>query len=144
MKRKILSVLLALCMVLGMLPGTAQATEAEIVSSGNCGNNVTWTLDEAGTLTISGTGDMGNYSSAPWYTLNDSIKSVIIHDNVTSIGSYAFHDCSNLTSITIPNSVTSIEPYAFSGWSGLTSITIPDWVMSIINMSIYRCSVLTR
>ena len=51
---------------------------------------------------------------------------------VTSIGAYAFSDCSGLTSVTIPDSVTSIGFYAFSGCSGLTNVTIPDSVTSIL------------
>jgi len=50
----------------------------------------------------------------------------IIPNNVTSIGSYAFYDCSGLTSITIPNSVTSIGNYAFSYCSGLTSVSVEN------------------
>ena len=62
---------------------------------------------------------------------------------VTSIGIYAFEDCSGLTNITIPDSVTSIGEYAFSGCSGLTSITIPDSVTSIGDDAFYGCSGLT-
>ena len=51
--------------------------------------------------------------------------------SVTSIGSYAFQNCSGLTSVTIPNSVTSIGDYAFQNCSGLTSIMIPNSVTSI-------------
>jgi hypothetical protein len=45
---------------------------------------------------------------------------------VTSIGSYAFRDCSSLTSITLPDGVTSIVYYAFYDCSSLTSITLPE------------------
>ena len=58
-------------------------------------------------------------------------KNTVIPNSVTSIGSYAFYGCSNLTPITIPNSVTSIGDRAFSHCSGLTSITIPNSVTSI-------------
>ena len=71
-------------------------------------------------------------------------NSVIPNDgSVTSIGEYAFYNCSGLTSITIPDSVTSIGEYAFSGCSGLTSITIPDSVTSIGEGAFYGCSGLT-
>ena len=63
--------------------------------------------------------------------------------SVTSIGDYAFCNCTGLTSVTIPNSVTSIGHYAFSGCTGLTSVTIPNSVTSIESCAFYGCSGLT-
>ena len=113
--------------------------------SGTCGTNLTWTLDtESGILTISGTGAMTNYitsySNVPWYSSRTSIKTVIIEDDVTSIGYWAFHDCSSLTYVKIGNSVTSIEGDAFCDCVSLTSITIPNSVTSIGNSAFYGCS----
>lgn len=68
---------------------------------------------------------------------------VVIPDSVTSIGEYAFYDCSRLTSIVIPNSVTSIGEYAFEDCSGLTSIIILDSVTSIGDFAFCGCSGLT-
>lgn len=68
-------------------------------NSGTCGTNLTWTLDSAGTLTISGTGAMDNYyydesktpwSDCPWHEYRSAVRKVIIEDGVTSIGSDAF------------------------------------------------------
>ena len=71
------------------------------------------------------------------------LTSITIPDSVTSIGDFAFYNCSGLTSITIADSVTSIGIYAFSGCIGLTSITIPDSVTSIGISAFYNCSGLT-
>ena len=69
----------------------------------------------------------------------DVITSDMI-DGYTSIGEFAFYDCSSLASITIPDSVTSIEAYAFCRCSSITSITIPDSVTSIGERAFANCS----
>ena len=122
------------------------AVKAEAASSGTCGDNLTWTLDDDGTLTISGTGKMKDYSyssTAPWYSLHSRVKSVVINNGVTSIGDYSFDGCTSLTSITIPDSVTSIGDWTFSDCTSLTSITIPDSVTSIGWEAFHNCTKLT-
>ena len=150
MKRKIISVLLCVLLLASLLPMSAIA---DTTASGTCGDNLTWTLDGDGTLTISGTGAMENYdlisdngsykTSAPWGECYSSITSVVINDGITSIGGYAFRGCSSLTSVTIPHGVTSIGDSAFSGCSSLTSVTIPDSVTSIGYYAFSGCSSLT-
>ena len=106
---------------------------------------ITWTLSDDGTLTISGT-DMPNYNYpdyAPWYSQRDKIQKVVIGNGVTNIGNYAFYYCYRLTSVTIPNSVTCIGDYAFIGCSNLTSVTIPISVTSIGDYTFSGCSSLT-
>ena len=71
------------------------------------------------------------------------LTSVTIGESVTSIGNSAFRNCTSLTSITIPNSVTSIGEYAFYGCTGLTSVTIPDSVTSIGSCAFCNCTSLT-
>ena len=113
MKRK-LSILLILGLVLFIIPLTVHA---DAVSSGTCGENLTWTLDSTGLLTISGSGKMDQYSTSnqmqPWNSVRDSINEVIIKEGVTSIGTYSFYFCSNLQKITIPSTITTIEVPAF-------------------------------
>ncbi|MCQ2203876.1 MAG: leucine-rich repeat domain-containing protein [Bacteroidales bacterium] len=84
------------------------------------------------------------YYAGHLYINGEEVTDVVIPDGVTSIGDYAFYECSGLTSITIPNSVTSIGYRAFYGCRGLTTITIPDGVTSIGNSAFYDCSGLTR
>lgn len=113
-----------------------------IVASGTCGDNLTWKLDDEGTLTISGKGAMTewvNIDSAPWKTYSNTINKVVIQPGVTSIGKNAFSLCTNLESITIPKSVTSIGWGAFQGCSSLMSITIPESVTSIGEDAFYGC-----
>ena len=76
-------------------------------------------------------------------TLIAGCKNTIIPNSVTSIGYYAFHACSGLTSVTIPNSVTSIGEYTFYNCSSLTSVTIPNSVTSIGGTAFSNCSGLT-
>ena len=113
MRKRLLSFVLAVLMIVSILPATALA--ADIVDSGTCGAEVTWTLDSEGVLTISGTGAMKDYDpyKAPWYGSRSRVKSAVIADGVTSIGDYAFRDCYNLASVSIPDSVTSIGDSAF-------------------------------
>ena len=71
------------------------------------------------------------------------MTSLTLPSGVTSIGDYAFQDCSGLTSLTLPSGVTSIGICAFYDCSGLTSLTIPSSVTSIGDKAFYGCSELT-
>lgn len=139
MKKRMLVLVLALVMVLSLLPFGASA--AEIVDSGKCGKNVTWTLDSNGLVTISGTGAMADYDAydmteyrhngvvSPFMYAED-IYDVVIQDGVTSVGEKAFKGCRLLMGVTIPDSVTSIGLDAFFG-TELSSLELPDSVTSI-------------
>ena len=91
----------------------------------------------------------GGESSNPLYLAHhlylngEEIKDLVIPNSVTSIGDYAFWECSGLTSVTIPNSVTTIGDWAFRGCSGLTSVTIPNSVTSIGEGTFAYCKGLT-
>ena len=104
-----------------------------------CGENLTWSLNTSGVLTISGTGAMRNYNSSgtPW---GNNIKSVVIKNGVTSIGDYAFSGCSNLESVTIPESVTSIGTAAFSECISLKSISLPSKLTTIGASALRECT----
>lgn len=145
MKKRLLSILLVLLTALTLLPLGALADD-----SNKCGENLTWEFAD-GTLTISGTGDMYDYSEdylAPWSEHCVEITNVTISDGVTSIGSYAFcycsvksitlpfglkhigasafFNCPNIQQINIPDSVEHIDPYAFSFCKGLHTVQLPS------------------
>ena len=90
-----------------------------------------------------------NYYSNPLYYAHnlylngELVTDLVIPDNVTSIGNYAFYGCSSLTSVTIGSRVTSIGDFAFQYCNSLTSINIPDSVTSIGDSAFYDCSSLT-
>ena len=118
-----------------------------VVASGTCGDNLTWTLDDAGVLTISGEGKMWDWSkitSVPWFSRRESIQVVRIEESVTSIGKFAFNNCSALVSVTIPAGVTNIGDSAFCNCNSLTSVTIPEGVTGIGYRMFSHCSSLTN
>ena len=143
--KKIISLLLSLAMLLTITSGLNLTAYAD-VQTGKCGDNVTYSLDTStGVLTISGTGKMTDYhyyDSTPFYK-DTKIKVITIDFGVTSIGEYAFSNCTSLTSITIPSSVTSIGGGAFCWCTSLTSITIPSSVTSIGGGVFEYCTGLT-
>lgn len=127
--------------------GRNKVYAAEIVASGYCGSNVAWTLDEEGTLVISGSGRMDYSASGPkswhWDEYRMYILSVVIEEGVTSIGDYAFFGCSNLKSIKIPDTIRSIgKKDTFYKCESLTSVTIPEGVKSIGESTFDGCTCL--
>ena len=113
---------------------------ANAENSGTCGPNLKWLLTDNGVLVITGKGGMYDYSDynrSPWS--KSDIKRIIIGDGVTTIGEFAFNDCSALTSVNILNSVTTIKMQAFSNCSALTSVNIPNSVTTIGNYAFYYC-----
>ena len=126
------------------------ADNGDVIASGECGengDNLTWVLMGDGTLTISGSGEMKNYtgySDVPWYSERDKILSVVVEPGVTRIGDWAFYGCSSLTSVAIPKGVTSIGNLAFGSCSSLSSVTIPNGVTSIGSEAFINCSGLTN
>ena len=154
MKRKMLGMFLATVLMFGTFDVTygatientvtTQSTSTTIVKSGECGENVIYTLDSNGLLKISGSGNMNDYyiGNSPFY-LNKDIKEIVIGDGVTSIGMSVFDSCSSLTSIEIPVGVTRLKDFVFYGCSSLTSITIPEGLTSIDGGAFQNCSSLT-
>lgn len=119
-----------------------------MADGGLCGKNLMWWLEDNGTLTISGRGEMYDYSDdygndIPWHNNVEFINKIVIEQGVTSIGNGAFVDCESLTIVTIPDSVISIGEFAFSWCAKLTNVTIPDSVVMIGVDAFNYCTSLT-
>ena len=151
--KKVISLFLSLAMLLSIVSVVDFSAYAS-VETGKCGDNVTYSLDtETGVLTISGTGNMRDYTVKQYNSYifrntfldsNDQyVKKLIIDFGVTSIGEYSFYNCTRLESVTIPDSVTSIGSCAFSGCTSLTSVIIPNSVTSIGRYAFSGCANLT-
>ena len=157
--KRVVSMVLAFAMLIGMLPMTAWATEMDAID-GICGENLTWTFDESsGLLTISGTGDMDDYSwsqmydptsesseiwvtDAPWRDYYNAIKSIVIESDITSIGDGAFRGCSAVTSISLSNDVEALGEYSFMDCDGIIDIVIPKNVNTIGEAAFSDCNAL--
>lgn len=111
-------------------------------TSGTCGAdedgaNATWTLDENGVLTISGTGAIKGFSFS---SSSLSIKEVVVKEGITEIGRRTFQNCTQIQTVTLPESLTTLEEGTFLGCSGLKKITIPKNCETIGNHAFYYCS----
>ena len=150
MKKRLLSMILALSMMLTFLPLSVFAG----TTNGNYGSGVTWTLTQNNAdsnhptycLTISsdgiGTGKMTDAyteNGVPWHNVCTQITQVEVTAGVTSIGDHAFYGCSNLATVTLPEGITSIGEEAFRGCEGLTAIRIPSSVQAIGRYAFCEC-----
>ena len=114
---------------------------------GTCGKEVTWSLGDDGILTISGTGDMKNYtykSEMPWYKYISQIKNVVIKEGVTSIGDYVFYGMTGLTKVTIPKGITSVGAFAFKNCTSLDGVQLPTTLKKLGESAFFGCSSLTE
>ncbi len=165
-QKRILALLLMCVLVIACIPATV--AQAAVVAQGSCGDNVTWSL-EGGVLTLSGTGDMKNYSSEkqiPWADHRQQILEVTVAEGVTSVSAAAFYGCENLLRVVLADSVTTIGlaafmdckalrflklpaqlayigESAFSQCESLNAIRLPETLTWLGNSAFYRCYSLT-
>ena len=131
---------------------TPEPPLVEIIKSGKCGDNVNYTLDENGVLTISGNGPMWDFEvdvqtnicNTPWIDKCRTITSIVILNGLTTIGEFAFFDCIQLINVTIPDSMIKIGKWAFSHCANLKSVTIPSSVTEIERYAFSYCTALRR
>ena len=124
-----------------------------VVDQGTDGAGIKWALQEDGTLTIYGQGEIQNYkeeevngiSTAPWAEyLNRDVKKIVISNSITSIGEFAFFGCFVLKEVIIPNSVTKIGQNAFERCESLTELVIPNSITEIEKGTFANCNSLVK
>ena len=128
-KRLLSLMLAALCIGLGLLGMEAQAAE-----SGTFGSGLSWSLTDEGVLTVSGVGEMPDFTALrqiPWNEQQEKVRAVIVEDGITDLGKNAFIYCSNLAEISLASSVNSIGDYSFYGCSSLEKVEIPGGVETL-------------
>ena len=112
--------------------------------TGTCGEGMNWTLEE-GTLTVSGNGPMEDYvqGGAPWQGSKDAITKVVLSGNVTTVGSYAFQDCDNITEVDFGFALHTLGEHSFEDCDGLTSIHLPSTFRIFGENCLHSCKNLT-
>ena len=148
MKRKLLCLLLAACMLLslGAAPASAAAPRRHSVTATvapMAEDDFTWVVED-GVLTISGQGSLITYAYKPWSDYISQITTIVVEDGITSIGNKVFSGHENVTSITIADSVTEIGENAFYGCSSLMDVKLPANLTSLGANSFTRCTFLTE
>ena len=158
MKKRMLSLLLALVMVLVLVPTVALAEDTPAMS-GTCGasgneNNVKWELTDVDgdgkyTLTISGTGAMKNFTvnskndDRPWKDFISSITKGVVAQGVTNVGDRSFYNCSSMTSVELTDGIILITGGAFENCTSLTSLTLPKGLEKFGGNAFKGCTGLT-
>lgn len=138
-----------------------EITTCAVMSSGTCGTNARWTLDQNGVLTISGSGEI---NSTPWqkaevyeliisdgitsigkraFSKHYNIETISLGNTVQTIGEYAFEDCYDLRTLYIPSSVKTIGTEAFRGCSDLRSLTVNAGTLDIGDRAFMNCESMT-
>ena len=126
-------------------------------TGGACGEGASWTLDGAGRLVITGTGEIcdGGWDKTAVKTLEvksgvtgigdyafygcENLQTAVLADSVTRVGLSAFNSCGALTEIDMPAHMTEIGDYAFSLCRSLREIVIPDGVASVGISAFFQC-----
>ena len=120
--KRFMALVMSLILIVSLIP--VSNIEVNASTSGSFGENIIWEYDDnTKVLTVSGEGDMREYNA--FYTFDGNvseIKTIIISDGVTSIGSYFFGICESATSISIPTSITKINKKAFENCSSLRNV----------------------
>ena len=146
--KKAMSILISGMIMASSMPLTTFAAEDQpvVISetdsalSGSYSENITWTLDEDGKLTLSGEGEMADINdNAPWFDHKLEIKTIVVDKGITKIGKNAFRELENVTSVSIPEGIKSIGDEAFKYCANLKTIKLPDSLEIIGSYAFFKC-----
>ena len=132
--------LVAVCVFFAFPSKTAKADF--YWADGMCGDNLSWRLDFDGTLTISGSGSMydwSNENAVPWAGMRESIKIVNLNGDITSIGNYAFYGIANVSNYKLPDSLKTIGNYSFYSNYAIQRIILPEGLERIGDFAFANC-----
>jgi len=121
---------------------STKVSAAEVVATGSCGDNATWTFTDDGIFRIEGHGRLYDYAflNQPDYAeYSHLVEKVIISDGITYLGDYAFVGMQKLTDITIPESVLETGEYVFDLCSKLTTLKLPSKISEIKQGMFLNC-----
>lgn len=145
--RRFFAIVLACAMLFALLPLSVSAADSGVIG------DIEWLFSGDGTLTISGTGAMPDYTSStftgsPWRKYAGQIKNVVIESGVTHIGSYSFYNVSNaffnaITAVEIKGAA-DIGEFAFYHCGTLTKLTLGEGVQQIGEKAFSDCTGLTE
>ena len=109
--------------------------EAAEEAATRCGEQIVWKLEEDGTLRLSGSGAMFDYSwhndKAPWKSTRHQVRHLVIEEGIETIGDAAFYGCVQLETVSLPESLRSIGAHAFMECEALREITVPQGVVRV-------------
>ena len=136
---KKLSLLLAAALLLTALTGCA--------SGNNDRAAVEWTLDEAGTLTVTGSGampDLDDSAASPWYELREEVVRIVISEGITAVGNRSFRFFDKLEELSLPATLKRVGDGAFGNCPALAALTLPEGLQRIGKSAFAACSSLTE
>ena len=129
--------LLALCLMCGVM---ALSASAKTVASGDCGDNgstAKWTLDSDGVLTISGNGKLTKRIQDKELAIPDeNIKKLVVEEGITALPASAFESMKGLKTVVLADSITTIGANAFGSCYKLATVyydgTAAEWAAIVI------------
>lgn len=112
------------------LEEASEQLQETAIQEGTCGKdneNLIWRLEGDGTLRITGNGAMADWedeNSVPWCEVKDKILKIVIENSVTTIGSFAFYNCTQATDVQMPENLEYVGSFSFFNCTGVEAVTI--------------------